>query len=414
MMPLEISLIKESCVRETRREWLAVPDTFPDFLTEIPGEVKTQNEKYIQAVSDAFQSQVKCLPIRAWGRKKWKQNMFHMLKQVLSEETVIGLHESMNQKSAEACVDELRDFLRHVRAFAPELSIDGIGQAIRNYIVYAMFNEMNNTGSGFRMAAFGYSMLYPFTDNFIDSMDHSDHEKMIYNQIIRDKIEGKTVHPGTTYQRKTCRLLEAIESEYDRKSDPTIFILLRMMLEAQEDSIRQQKKGNALTGEQRLDISLRKGGISVLIDRFFVRKNMSRSDVLFYYGFGFFLQLSDDLQDIKSDSSCGYQTLLTENLRCGNQEKIVNRMLHFVHRIICEYPADNEPFKLFVLSNCIRLTISSVFGSRAYFSKEYLDRLEKFFPVSFSFLGGINRVDLDGLDKKSKDRYMKMLDAMIA
>ena len=187
-----------------------------------------------------------------------------------------------------------------------------------------------------------------------------------------------------------------------------------MMLDAQEDSIRQQKKGVALTVEQRLDISLCKGGISVLIDRFFVRKSMTRTDLLFYYGFGFFLQLSDDLQDIESDSACGYQTLLTEDLRCASEEKIVNRMLHFVHRIMSEYHAVNEPFKLFILSNCIRLTISSVFGSKVFFSKEYLERLEKFYPVSFSFVQGMDRVNLDGVDKKSEDRYMKMLDAMIS
>lgn len=45
-MPLDISSIKESCIRETRRTWLATPDTFPDFLTEIPRDTQVQNEQH--------------------------------------------------------------------------------------------------------------------------------------------------------------------------------------------------------------------------------------------------------------------------------------------------------------------------------------------------------------------------------
>jgi len=63
-----------------------------------------------------------------------------------------------------------------------------------------------------------------------------------------------------------------IESEYPRDSNSTIFMLLLMMVEAQEGSMRQQNRVFTLTHEEILDISLYKGGISVLIDRFFVKK----------------------------------------------------------------------------------------------------------------------------------------------
>ena len=178
--------LNDVCMEEVKKIWLSTPDSFPDFMLELPDETRAQNEQYFRGTSEAFAKKCSCFPLHAWGRKTWKNDMWDMLKRVLSEETVIGLHEAMDQRSANACVDELRDFLRHVRAFAPELPMDGIGQAIRNYIVYAMFNEINNTGSGFCMATFGYSMLYPFTDNFIDSPHHSDHEKKVYNQLIRD------------------------------------------------------------------------------------------------------------------------------------------------------------------------------------------------------------------------------------
>lgn len=74
-----------------------------------------------------------------------------------------------------------------------------------------------------------------------------------------------------------------------------------MMLEAQEDSMRVQENRLIRNMDERLNISIYKGGISVLIDRFFVDKDMTKEDELFYFAFGFLLQLADDLQDISED-----------------------------------------------------------------------------------------------------------------
>jgi len=412
-MLLDKKAIKVHCIGEVKDQWLAAPDSFPVFLTEISKETKTQNEQYMQAVSDDFRKLLKSFPMNPKARGKWKQKTLGMLENVLCEETMIGVHHVMDQQTMDAFQDELRDFLRHVRAFAPELSMEGIGQAVRNYVVYAMFNEINQMKPGFSMAGFGYSMLYPFTDNYIDSPEYSDREKIAYNRIIRDKIEGKEVHPITLHQQKTCELLSAIESEYPRDSDATIFTLLALMLEAQEKSIRQQNRGAALSAEERLDISLFKGGLSVLIDRFLVKKEIAEDDLLFYFGFGFFLQLADDLQDIKEDSMQGHQTLFTVDLRCEQEEKIVNRMLHFVHRMMHAYQAENEPFKYFILSNCDQLIFSSIVGSKEYFSREYLDTLERYFPVTYPFLENAKRNQPENKDIKMQDKYMIILDEMI-
>jgi len=412
-MLLEKNKIKDICLHKIKDAWLAAPDTFPDFLTEISTETKTQNEQYIQTVSEDFQKQLKSFPMNAKRRGKWKQKMIGMLDHVLSEETIIGVHYAMDQQSLGTFQNELKDFLIHARKFAPELSIEEIGQAIRNYVVYAMFNEMNQIRPGFNMAGFGYSMLYPFTDNYIDNPQCSDRDKIQYNQIIRDKIAGKEVHPESMHQQKTCELLSAIESEYPRDSDSTIFTLLSLMLEAQEDSLRQQTKGASLSLSERLDISLYKGGISVLIDRFFVKKEITEDDLDFYLGFGFFLQLADDLQDIREDSRAGHQTVLTVDESYGYKEKTVNKMLYYVYQILFDYHAENDVFKNFVLNNCYQLIYSSAVGSREFFSQEYLEKLEKYLPVTYPFLEKMNKNQNENKDFKIQDKYMKIMDEMI-
>ena len=412
-MLLEKNKIKDICLHKIKDAWLAAPDTFPDFLTEISTETKTQNEQYIQTVSEDFQEQLKSFPMNAKRRGKWKQKMIGMLDHVLSEETIIGVHYAMDQQSLGTFQNELKDFLIHARKFAPELSIEEIGQAIRNYVVYAMFNEMNQIRPGFNMAGFGYSMLYPFTDNYIDNPQCSDRDKIQYNQIIRDKIAGKEVHPESMHQQKTCELLSAIESEYPRDSDSTIFTLLSLMLEAQEDSLRQQTKGASLSLSERLDISLYKGGISVLIDRFFVKKEITEDDLDFYLGFGFFLQLADDLQDIREDSRAGHQTVLTVDESYGYKEKTVNKMLYYVYQILFDYHAENDVFKNFVLNNCYQLIYSSAVGSREFFSQEYLEKLEKYLPVTYPFLEKMSKNQNENKDFKIQDKYMKIMDEMI-
>jgi len=148
-MLLDRNLIKVTCMNEIRDAWLTASSLFPDFLPEIECDMKIQNEKYIQSVFDLFQKQLKCFPMNARRRNSWKRKTLGLLKRVLQEETILDTHRAMDQKAMDAFWDVIGNFLVHVREFAPELSFEGIGQAIRNYIVYAMFNEMNQLRAAF-------------------------------------------------------------------------------------------------------------------------------------------------------------------------------------------------------------------------------------------------------------------------
>jgi len=412
-MLLEKNNVKETCLNLVKREWLEIEHSFPSFLPEVTDEIKLQNENYIKTISFDFQKQVKAFSHIKIGKKRWKKKTMEMIENILYHETVIGVHRSMNRSELDDFQEELKEFLRHVRLFAPKLSIEEIGQAIRNYIVYAMFNEIHAVPAVFNIAGFGYSMLYPFTDNYIDSTNYSVKEKSEYNQMIRDKIEGTPVHPSCEYLSKTCELLQMIESVYPREKDDTVFHLLLMMLEAQEDSIRQQKKGVSLSPEERLNISLYKGGVSVLIDRYFVKKEITQTDLTFYLGFGFFLQLADDLQDIKEDSINGSQTLFTIDLSCEREEQLVNQLLHFIHHIMDTYPAENDQFKTFILSNCYQLILSAVIQSKEFFSKEYLKQIERYLPVTALSYENMRRNQPEGKDAKTQSRYLKVLDTLL-
>jgi len=413
-MKLGKSIISDTCFGKVKNIWLDAPDSFPTFLTEISDEEKEENEQYIYKASADFQSLVKSFPVKKRGRLKWKQTMLARIDLVLREESVIGVHKAMDERTLNLFREDMNVCLRKVREFAPELPLESIGQAIRNYIVYSMLCELYGIESAFHPAIFGYSMLYPFTDNYIDSTSVSVLEKAEYNQIIRDKIAGRTVQPHTPHQIKTCELLSMIESKYPREADSTVYLLLELMLDAQQGSMRQQNENTLLTNEERLDISLYKGGLSVLLDRYFVGREITADDLSFYLAFGFFLQIADDLQDIKADSNGRNQTLFTADTANRTHERIVNKLLHFVHRIFSLYEQDNDKFKNFILTNCYCLIFSSAAGSGEFFSREYTEKIAKYLPVSFAFLGKAGGYQMGKKDSRLKDQPLKMLDELIS
>ena len=412
-MALNKEAVQSHYLNQIKKQWKQASNTLPDFLVEITSAKKTENEAYIRSTMEKFQKQLSKCPRISIRRKHWKKELQKLINQVLNQETVIGIHRVMDRDTLSSYQSELEEFLCNVRRFSPELGLEEIGQAIRNYIVYLMFKEIHLTKTGFSMAAFGYSMLYPFTDNYIDNKACTEKDKEAYNHMIQQRLEGKPVQPSTVHQQKTCDLLQAIESEYPREQEETVYHLLLMMLDAQKESLRQQQSDLFLSKEQRLDISLYKGGISVLIDRYFVNENLSEEDIFFYLGIGFFLQLADDLQDIHEDIGQGYQTLFTLEPEPLREEMLVNKLIHFITDLMNSYQAKNNDFKDLVLYHCFQLIYLSVAGSSQYFSKEYLTIMERFLPVTQSFYYEFKKTLLTTETSSQQNKYLNLLDALL-
>jgi hypothetical protein len=414
MLLTELIVDKDKFFDIIKNDWLTADDSFPVFLPEISLVTKYDNEHYLKAIIAGLQKQIKKYP--RWfpfRRKKWRTQTFDVLNDILYQEEILGMHHYMDREETDAFVTELKEFLRKVRSFSPELALADIGQAIRNYIVYMMFKKLHLIDTGFDLAGFGYSMLYPFTDNYIDNNSLSATDKIAFNRMIRDKIESRMVSPRSEHQKKTCRLLQYIGDLYPVNHDTPVSQLLLMMLDAQETSIRQQNRELPLTFQECLDISVYKGGISVLLDRVFVHKECTHEDIIFYLDFGFFLQLVDDLQDIREDSDLGASSIFTIDLRNSHEELTVNKLLHFLHKIMEGYTSENERLKQFLLMNSYLLIYSSVIRSKEFFSKEYLTELEQYLPVTCTYWDSLHQNRIETMDYDIQAKYIHMLDELI-
>jgi|GEM_PF-560000 len=376
------------CTDYLKPMWLSAPESFPTFLKETEASVRTANEEYVKTqgkkLEQHFQKlnsvRVKYIP---FAQKNWSKNTENLLLLFLRDEPILGLSSYLSADEVSGMVKELRLFLLTARNFAPNLSFSDLGQAIRNYLVYAMFLKLCSRKQRYTPAIFGYSMLYPVSDNYIDS-DIGDLTKQTYNQMILDKINGLPVSAATEHDRKTLELLTAVEFSYPRKEGSEIYAGLALMLEAQEISLSQQSAGKSLSMEERLDISLFKGGVSVLIDRYLTDHPITKADMLFYLGFGFVLQLADDLQDITADAQEGRQTLFTLSLKSG--DTIINKLLHFIDRLFGDYTAADPAFQDFIKKSSIYLILVSAQMSKAHFHPQYLKQLELYMPVHLAFV----------------------------
>lgn len=401
--------INKIYLESTKIDWLSSSEEFPVFTNTVSKEKKNANEQYLTDLLSEVRLQLQSVPRNPLSRRKWRRTTKAMLCKILSDESVIGLHECMGRDRVDAFMNEQMEFMRNLRRFSPELNMQDAGQAIRNYMVYSMFSELFNGRHIFNHSAFGYSMLYPFTDNFIDNPDTPADYKLAYNEMIRKKITGLPVSCDTTHSKKTCELLDMILKIHPKGSDSGIQGLLLLMLEAQESSLYEQHHPDC----DELWISLYKGGISVLIDRCFVDHELTEEDALFYLGFGFMLQLADDLQDIQNDLDNESYTLFTRNTETLKEELLVNKLLNFTAGLMDKYHAPNDNFKDFIFNCSCLLIYTSASGSRTFFSQEYLDKLEAFMPVSFDFLENIKK-DLSGnTDFSSMTDPMKIIDELI-
>ena len=209
-------------------------------------------------------------------------------------------------------LDSTRRFLQAARDFDPGLSIASAYQALRN--VWIMNSLQFDLGLPVEHtdAVFAYSMVYPYLDNVLDDASTSETEKLALAGQAQGLARGRRPRLRTRRERRnSLSLVELIERRYASPDFPGVYRSLLAIYNAQVKSLLQQRPGSAFSPDDILAISLEKGGTSVLADGYLVAGGLEPADEEFCFGFGTFLQLADDLQDIAEDSRGGHRTLFS-------------------------------------------------------------------------------------------------------
>ena len=345
-------------IKGIKAEWEKQPEAFPVFLEKHPeifpavGDMqKKENEALIEEFSARMQKKAEQRPEGKEGLKQWEQEMEQELKCFLKKEKMLSLSEWINPVLFHEFEKETKHFIDRVRGFDADLNAGQIWQAMRNYFIYAMIVEMQGERQNAANPILAYSLLYPYTDNYIDDKTTTKEEKERYNRMIARKLKGEPVLAQSALEEKTCRLLDMIGDAYEGEAKKKVIGTLLQLLEAQNYSIRQQKAG--ISEDEILGISIWKGSTSVLADYLFATQDWREKEEGFYLRFGFLLQLVDDLQDMEEDKKEGSHTLMIKAAEQKRLEGQVNRLLWFIWDTVRAFEPRNPGLKGFVLKNCV-------------------------------------------------------------
>ena len=278
---------------------------------------------------------------------------------------------------------------RWARAFDPKLSRADIIQACRNAWTACGLQPLFGEPLRITPSILGYSLLYPYSDNYLDRADISTAAKLHFSERFRQRLQGEKLPAQNSREAALWTLVQLIEDEYPRLRYPQVFDSLLAIHRAQEQSIAQLNSSDC-DGLELLRISCTKGGSSVLADACLARGWLSEDESRFAFEWGVLLQLGDDLQDVHEDMARGSVSLFSLAASAGQPlDRLVKQLLGFSERVADRM--DNLPNGTVVLKNLLRMSwrsliIGAVAESHEFFSPEFLEEAQRCSPFHFEFL----------------------------
>jgi len=279
---------------------------------------------------------------------------------------------------------------RWARRFDPNLSFADITQACRNAWTACGLQPLLGVRVGITPAILGYSLLYPYSDNYLDRQDVSAEAKLRFSQRFRDRLRGESSVALDDREAALSKLVGLVEGQYPRARYPQVFDCLLAIHRAQERSIAQVRSFRACEDAELLLMSCAKGGSSVLADACLARGWLSTEESQFSFDWGVLLQLGDDLQDVQEDMQRGSVTLFSRAAALGRSlDDLVVQLLGFSARVgsrMDDLPHGTKLLKELMKMSWRSLIIGAVANSHQFFSPAFLKEAERCSPFRFEFL----------------------------
>lgn len=282
------------------------------------------------------------------------------------------------------------EFARSARRFDTALTMAEIVQACRN--AWTVCGLQSLLGERFEItpAIIGYSLLYPYTDNYLDSRDESGESKRRFCARFRQRLRGVSLPFRGDHEAAVWALVEMIEGQYPRAHHPQVYDSLLAIHQAQEESIAQLGNGRSCSEAEILRISCAKGGSSVLADACLVRGRLNEEEARLAFDWGTLLQLGDDLQDVREDLRRGSATLFTCAIAEGKPlDSLVTQLLNFSDWVggeLDRFTGGSATLKGLLKMSWRSLVVAAVAHAPEFFFPAFLDEIECSSPFRFAFL----------------------------
>jgi hypothetical protein len=369
--------------------WEKCPILMPEFSKAYPKEDKLSKEKFL----DQFLNSIK-----AFRKDRIRGKSFTEANQQLFLSNTRGFLSSgldftdgqLELMFSDEMVEITRSFVRQAKAFDSDFAFNDIFQACRNMWIMNGLQLIMGIRMQITPSIFAYSMLYPYTDNLIDDPKISSFEKLVFSERFRDRLSGVTLEPQNKTENAIFRLVGMIEKEYSRNDFPEVYESLMGIHDAQTNSMRLFQHNNLIGESEILKICLAKGGASVLADGYLVAGKLTDAQRYFLYGYGAYLQLLDDIQDVEEDHAAGLATVFSGSVFRTHLDEKLNKTYWFGEHVMESLAFfDGQHIELFksLMRRSMDLFITEAIAQipEAY-SRKYVVAFEHFSPFHFSYI----------------------------
>lgn len=383
--------------------WWDTSKEFPRLDNKTSYWDKRRKEKEVNRFINKFIKSIKEYPANEDKRKIWKENINEAIDSFIDKSGLFSM-EDKDLLLNRGLLQLTEKFIKEARDFDPSMKLEDIGQAMRNVWIMNIIQMLLDKNIDITPSVFSYSMLYPYTDNYLDDKDISREDKIRISNRFEKRLAGYPIKPENEYEEHIFELVRKIEEEYDRGSYPSVFESLLSMHWAQIKSLNQQGERTGPYEKDILGISFEKGGISVLADAYLVNGSLTEEQAIFFFGYGVLLQICDDLQDGESDFRNGHMTIVSQLVGKWPLDNITNMLINFtfdhLENTHCFKNSDVKKLKELIGKNCIQLILFSVALSKKLYTKEYFNEIKQYFPYTERYMRNIH--------KKLKKKFIKL------
>lgn len=373
------------------RQWQSVSASSFEIGTRVDLRRKRSNEKFCRRTLRVLEQHLLAYPRAVDRQSSWREAAFDMLQQfarVCLEYTDAEQALLFDPKYKQATCD----FVAQSKAFEPQIKIEDTFQALRNVWIMNSVQMLMGLPVHLTRSVFSYSMLYPCTDNVLDDPNRTTQVKELFNDWVEHRIRGDSDVRFGAEAPMDCGtahlglLFDLIEREHPRHERPNVLHSVMAIQLAQRNAMLQQTA--RLSQREILQISFEKGGTSVLAHGYLVNGSITNEQAKFLFAYGVFLQLLDDLQDLRIDLEAGHQTLFSwAATRAEAIDETLWKLLLFMKqtlaRIDCFGGAVTQSLRDVIWRNCLLLVLTAVAQQHELFSRQLVNQLEAFSPLSF-------------------------------
>jgi hypothetical protein len=281
-------------------------------------------------------------------------------------------------------------FARLAREFDAKLSMADTIQACRSAWTACGLQLLLGAPMGITPSILGYSLLYPYSDNYLDCTEVSAAVKLRFSERFRARLRGQRLAALDDREAALWALVGLIEGEFQRTRFPQVFDCLLAIHRAQEESIAQLDCAGHCADAEMLRITCAKGGTSVLADACLAHGRLEEVESRFAFQWGVLLQLGDDLQDVREDLQRGSATVFTRAVtKSIPLDALVMQLLNFSDNVAAgmnKLQGGSQTLKDLLKMSWRSLIIGAVAELQELFTPAFLEQAELSSPFRFEFL----------------------------